>query len=154
MVATHRLSLVIGSRMPRVARLAIDLLAAVVRRHPEHFVAHMLARTSPADREVLADPCYRKLMLDSTVEALRQGGLCVGHELALLARPWDFRLEGIGTPVAIWQGLADNIVPPAMARYLATMLTHSAVRYLPNEGHLSLIVRHAERVFADLMHAS
>lgn len=151
MVATHRLSLAIGSRMPRVASLAIDLVAAVVRRRPQYFVAHMLARTSPADRDILADPCYRRMMLDSTVEALRQGGLCVAHELSLLARPWDFRLEDIRTPVAIWQGLADNIVPPAMARYLASALTHSAARCLPNEGHLSLIVRHAERVFADLL---
>lgn len=150
MVATHRLALAAGSHMPRLARLAIDLAARVVSRHPERFLAHMLSRTCPADREVLADACYRKLMLDSTVEALRQGGPCVAHELTLLARPWDIRLEEIRTPVAIWQGLADNIVPSVMARYLAGALAHSELHCLPDEGHLSLIVRHADRVFADL----
>lgn len=150
MVATHRLALTAGARWPRLARLAIALAARVVRRYPERFLAHMLARTSPADREVLADVCYRKLMLDSTIEALRQGGFCVAHELTLLARPWDIPLEAIHIPVAIWQGLADNIVPPAMARYLSGALANSELHCLPNEGHLSLIVRHGDRVFAEL----
>lgn len=150
MVATHRLALAAGVRLPHLARLAIALAAGVVRRYPERFLAHMLARTSPADREVLDDVCYRKLMLDSTIEALRQGGRCVAHELTLLARPWDIRLEEISTPVTIWQGLADNIVPAAMARYLAGELANSELHCLPGEGHLSVIVRHAHRVFAEL----
>jgi pimeloyl-ACP methyl ester carboxylesterase len=151
MVATHRLSLAAGAHLPRLARLAIALAAQVVRRYPERFLAHMVARTSPPDREVLADPNYCKLMLDSTIEALRQGGFSIAHELTLLARPWDIRLEEIRTPVTIWQGLADNIVPAAMARYLADELAHSELHCLPNEGHLSVIVHHADRVFADLM---
>jgi len=87
---------------------------------------------------------------NSATRPLRQGGLSVAHELTLLARPWDIRLDEVRTPVTIWQGLADNIVPPAMARYLAGALAHSELHCLPDEGHLSLIVRHADRVFADL----
>lgn len=150
MIATHRLALAAGSRMPRLARLALALVARVVRRHPKRFLAHMLARTCSADRDVLADGSYRTLMLESTVEALRQGGLSVAHELTLLARPWDIRLDEVCTPVTIWQGLADNIVPAAMARYLAGALAHTELHCLPDEGHLSLIVRHADLVFADL----
>lgn len=150
MVAGNRLALAAGSRMPWLARLAIDLAARVVRRHPERYLVHMLARASRADRAVLADTGYRTLLLDSTSEALRQGGRCVAYELTLLARPWDLRLEEVCTPVTIWQGLADNIVPPAMARHLANALPHAALHGLPGEGHLSLIVDHIERVLADL----
>ena len=154
MVATHRLALAAGLHMPRLARLAIDLAARVVRRHPERFLAHMLTITCPPDREVLADSGYRKLMLESTVAALRQGGRRVAHELTLLARPWDIRLDEVRAPVTIWQGGADNIVPAAMARYLAGALARSELHCLPEEGHLSLIVRHADRVFADLTQAT
>jgi pimeloyl-ACP methyl ester carboxylesterase len=150
MVATHRLSLAAGARLPRLSRIALAAVAQVVRRYPERFLAHMIARTSAPDREVLDDVCYRRLMLDSTVEALRQGGRRVAHELTLLARPWDLRLEEIRTPVTIWQGLADNIVPPAMARHLAGELANSELHCLPGEGHLSVIVHHADRVFAEL----
>lgn len=50
----------------------------------------------------------------------------------------------------IWQGLADNIVPPAMARHLAAGLPLSELQCVPGEGHLSLIVRHLDTILADL----
>ncbi len=150
MVTLNRLALAAGSRMPPLARLAVDLVARLVRRHPQRYLAHMLASAPPADRAVLADPSYRALFAESTAEALRQGGRGAAWELTLLARPWDFRLEEVRVPVRIWQGLADNIVPPAMAYHLAAALSYSEVRSLPDEGHLSLIVRHLDAVLADL----
>lgn len=71
-------------------------------------------------------------------------------ELTLLARPWDFSLKEVSVPVRIWQGLSDNIVPPAIAQRLAAALPHSESRYLPDEGHLSLVVRHLGAVLAEL----
>lgn len=150
MPAIQRVALTTGLRRPFLARIAVDLAARMIRRHPELLLAQMLARTGSADSALLADPHYRALMLSSTVEALQQGGRGVAHELCLLARPWDIELERILTPVAIWQGLADTIVPVVMARDLASVLANSELHCLPQEGHLSWIVRHGERVFADL----
>jgi hypothetical protein len=42
-------------------------------------------------------------------------------------------------------------VPPAMSRHLAGELAHSELHCLGDEGHLSLLVRHSARVFADLI---
>ncbi|MFQ5852166.1 MAG: alpha/beta fold hydrolase [Candidatus Binatia bacterium] len=150
MVTLNRVALAVGSRMPLLAGLAIDLAARLIRRHPEPSLAYMLASAPPADRMVLADPGYRELFAESMAEALRQGGRGAAWELSLLARPWDFRLEEVRAPVRIWQGLADNIVPPAIARHLAAVLPHSEPHYLPDEGHISLIVRHVDAVLADL----
>lgn len=150
MVRLNRLALVLGARMPPLARLAIGLAARLVRRHPERYLAHMMAGAPPADRVVLADTVYRALFAESTAEALRRGGRGAAWELTLLARLWDFRLQEVPIPVRIWQGLADNIVPAAMARHLAAALPHSDSHYLPDEGHLSLIVHHLDAVLADL----
>lgn len=110
----------------------------------------MRAAAPPADRTVLADAGYRTLFAESTAEALRQGGRGAAWELTLLARPWDFRLEEVRAPVRIWHGLADNIVPPAMARHLAAGLPLGELHCLPGEGHLSLIVRHLDAILASL----
>ncbi len=150
MVTLNRLALAVGSRLPSLARLVIDLAARLVRRHPERYLAYMLASAPPADRTVLADAGYRALFADSTAAALRQGGRGAAWEFTLLARPWDFRLEEVPAPVRIWHGLADNIVPPAMARRLAAALPHSEPHYLPDEGHFSLVVRHLDAVLTDL----
>lgn len=150
MVALNRLALVVGARMPPLARLAVRFVARRIRRYPERYLAHMMVGAPAVDRRVLADAVYRALFAASTAEALRQGGRGPAWELMLLARPWDFRLQEVPIPVRIWQGLADNIVPAAMARHLAAALPHSESHYLPDDGHLSLIVRRIDAVLADL----
>lgn len=151
MPAIQRFAFSAALHAPPLAWIALSLAARVIRRHPQLLLWQMLARTGSADRALLADPHYRALMLSSTVESLQQGGRGVAHELGLLARRWDVELEGILTPVAIWQGLADTVVPIAMARHLARVLVNSELHCLADEGHLSWIVRHGERVFADLV---
>lgn len=150
MIALNRLALGLVAHSPFLAQLAIELAAPRIRRHPEHHVAHMMDTVPPADREVLAKPVCRALVIESLVEALRQGGRGAALELMLLARPWDFRLQQVAVLVRIWQGLADNIVPAANARHLAEMLPSSECHYLPDEGHLSLGVRYFDAILADL----
>lgn len=148
MTTRNRLALELAARSPSLARLLVRLLAWWIRRRPERQLAHMLATAPPADRRVLADPRYRARVVESTAEALRQGGRGVAWELTLLARPWGFRLQEVSVPVRIWHGLADNIVPAAAAQHLAAELPSSECRYLPDEGHL--IVRHLDAVLAEL----
>jgi len=149
MVTLNRVALAAGARVAPLARVAIGLAARVVRRYPERYLARMLACAPSADRNVLADSTYRTLFAESMAEALRQGGRGAAWELPLLARPWGFALEEVRTPVRVWQGLSDNIVPPAMARYLAAGLPLGELHCLPDEGHLSLIVRHLDAVLGD-----
>jgi pimeloyl-ACP methyl ester carboxylesterase len=150
MIATNRLMLRLAMRFPAVARLAVRGIVSLIRRDSEFYFTRMIAGIPAADRKVLADPGYRQLLIESTAEALRQGGRGAAWELTLLARPWDFRLEEIPVPVRIWQGLADNIVPAPMARRLAAALPDRACHYLQEEGHFSLVYHHHSAILADL----
>lgn len=153
MVARNRLALAMGAHAAPLARLGIALAARVIRRNPARYLAYLRADAPPADRAVLADPGYRALFAASLAESLRQDARGAAHELTLLARPWGFRLAGIRTPVRVWHGLADNIVPPSMARHLAAGLAASALHCLPGEGHLSLLAHSLDAALVDL-HAS
>ena len=53
--------------------------------------------------------------------------------------------------VYLWYGERDRNVSPAMGRYLAATLPNSEARSYPSEGHLSLIVNHAEVILSVLM---
>ncbi len=150
MVALNRLALGLAGRTPRLARVAVALAARWVRRDPRRYLAYMTGGAPPSDRAVLADPSYRAVFAASTAEALRQGGRGAAWELTLLARPWGFDVRAVAAPVCLWHGLADRIVPPAMTRRLAAALPHGKARYLPHEGHLSLIVRHLDAALAEL----
>jgi pimeloyl-ACP methyl ester carboxylesterase len=150
MVMADRLLLGLAVRCPAVARRVVGALTRWIRRHPEFYLRGMLAGIPAADQEVLTDPAYRALLLDSTVQALRQAGRGPAWELTLIARPWDFRLEEIRVPVHIWQGLADNIILPVMARHMAAVLPGSESHYLSGEGHFSLIYKYHYEILASL----
>jgi pimeloyl-ACP methyl ester carboxylesterase len=69
-----------------------------------------------------------------------------------LTRDWGLSLDALGhaTPVAIWQGDQDRMVPSAHGAWLAANIPLARARLRPGEGHLSLINRLGE-ILDDLM---
>jgi pimeloyl-ACP methyl ester carboxylesterase len=51
---------------------------------------------------------------------------------------WGFELSAITTPVAVWQGGEDRMVPMAHGAWLAKHIAGAEQHLLPPEGHLSL----------------
>lgn len=63
---------------------------------------------------------------------------------------WGFDLAGIGTPLSIWQGAEDRMVPYAHGQWLAARLPAAAVHLDPAHGHLSLLLDAFDDVLAEL----
>jgi pimeloyl-ACP methyl ester carboxylesterase len=61
-------------------------------------------------------------------------------------RDWGFRLDDLETPVTIWQGAQDLMVPFAHGEWLAANVASARARLLPDEGHISLVGRFDEIV--------
>ncbi len=65
--------------------------------------------------------------------------------------PWGFDLQTIETPVAIWQGGEDRMVPMAHGEWLVRHVAHARAHLHPGEGHLSLVVSALDRILEDLV---
>jgi pimeloyl-ACP methyl ester carboxylesterase len=61
--------------------------------------------------------------------------------------PWGFDIGTIRTPVAIWQGGEDRMVPMQHGEWLAAHIPGAEQHMLPAEGHLSL----ANNKFGDVL---
>ena len=66
-------------------------------------------------------------------------------------RDWGFDLAQIKTPVAVWQGEQDRMVPFTHGQWLADHIPNARVRLYRDEGHLSLAVKALDRIIDDLI---
>jgi pimeloyl-ACP methyl ester carboxylesterase len=111
----------------------------------------MSKRLPAPDRTLMQRPELLESFATGALEALRQGARAAGHESALYARPWGFRLEDISREVLLYQGELDVNVPPAMGRYQAHALPNCRAHFYPGEGHVSLAVNRAEEILGALV---
>jgi len=131
----------LAARWPALARALMGLMRRNVLGHPERTIEAIARAMSPADAEIVRRPEVRPLLIADITEAFRQGADGAAHDMVLLGRPWGFSLREIKQEVYLWQGEADTLVSPAMARYQAAQLPHCHATMLPGEGHLLIIDR-------------
>ncbi len=134
----------VGQYAPWMVRLALWHWGRPQRRDPEGFFEASVATMVDADRDILADPRLRSLMIENSAEVYRHGGRGMYDEGLVLARPWGFRPEDIHVPVLLWHGEADTTVPPGMGHHLARTIPECRATFYPNEGHHMLYARWQE----------
>jgi pimeloyl-ACP methyl ester carboxylesterase len=124
---------------PWAARiLAGPCLRAIWGRGEQVMPRALEARLPRADQLVLARPELRQSLIASSREAFRCGVRGPAWDGFLYSQPWGFRLEEIRTPVFLWHGEVDVIIPPAMGRLLAAKIPNCRATFCPDDGHLSL----------------
>jgi pimeloyl-ACP methyl ester carboxylesterase len=124
-----------------VLRLLYAVQVRSIQKRPEALIETLASQMPEADRAALANPAFRRTLLESVTEAYRQGGRGHAWEDHMFVGPWGFRARDIPAEVHLWQGEADTLVPPTMGRYYAAAIPNCVPTFLPGEGHLSVYVK-------------
>jgi pimeloyl-ACP methyl ester carboxylesterase len=133
----RRLILAVGSRYPQVARRRLRTELVRFRADPDRFLRRLIATWSVSDRQLFR----RKEVYDLFMKDLHQvftegqGPESLAQELTLY-RNYGFSLKDLPAyrRITLWQGLDDNIVPPAMAWQLIQTLPNREAHFVPG-GH-------------------
>ncbi len=112
--------------------------AASIRAvQPADLVAALGGLVSDVDKAALSGG-YAAFMAASFARAVSTGIAGWRDDDIAFVTPWGFDLPSIQTPVAVWQGGADRMVPMAHGAWLAAHIPGAEAHLLPDEGHLSL----------------
>lgn len=134
-----------------VPRMAMSMVARIVRDNPEKALSQMFKELPPLDRAAMDDPKVQQQYINTIREAFRAGPDGVTLDKILTMKPWGFKLEDISIQVHLWHGEADTVVPPAMGRYLADTIPNCQAKFIPGEGHFSLLPNHAQEILEALV---
>jgi pimeloyl-ACP methyl ester carboxylesterase len=138
---------------PRLLRKLFQLARPIVSWPTSLRMARKFMRMLPEpDAEALKDSAAFDICFESQRRAWRGSGADgVMADAEIYGRPWGFRLEGVAVPVRLWHGKKDRAFSFRVAEETAKRLPNCVARYIDNEGHFSLPIRHMREILQDLM---
>lgn len=117
---------------------------------PEAVADALGGLVSDVDKSVLTGD-YAEFMAMSLRRAVSNGIEGWRDDDFAFVKPWGFDLASIRTPVAVWQGGEDRMVPMAHGAWLAGHVPGAQSNLLPPEGHLSLAINRLGDVLDGLL---
>ncbi len=92
-----------------------------------------------SDREFLARPEMREMFLDDLVVAGKESFRAVAYDAVLFSRWWGFDIASIETPVFLWHGDTDLVIPLVHGERMAALIPNSQLAVVPGQGHLAML---------------
>ena len=141
MSRTNRFFTKLAWHLPWLSTLNIRLLASVIRRNPARYISTMKYKVHDVDKVVLARPEIQNMLINDFTEALRGGAGGMASDMsANHGRRWGFPLNEIKVKVLFWFCELDLSVPPAMGRYLSNTVPNCEATFIPDAGHLWILL--------------
>ena len=138
---------------PRLLRTGFRLVRPIISWRASLRMARSLLRTlPPPDAEALQDSASFEICFESQRRAWRGSGVeGVMADAEIYGLPWGFQLEDVSVPVRLWHGKQDRAFSAQVAEETANRLPNCAARFVDNEGHFSLPIRHMREILTDLI---
>lgn len=141
MTLVPRIALATARLCAPALRLALNALTGLARRNPDVILDAFARGLADADGRILSRWQVRAMLAHDLLESLRQGPGALWEDLRLETRDWGIDLTGIASPVLLWHGTEDRVIPPSATRAIARAVRHAESRYFEREGHFLVYSR-------------
>jgi pimeloyl-ACP methyl ester carboxylesterase len=105
-----------------------------------------------SDREFLARPEMRQMFIDDLLASGQVSFRAVAYDAVLFSRWWGFDIAGITTPVYLWHGDADLVIPLVHGERMAALIPNSRLSVVSGQGHLAMLDAAEEAIDLILTH--
>jgi pimeloyl-ACP methyl ester carboxylesterase len=103
------------------------------------------------DAASLRDDAAFEAIFESQRRAWRGSVKGVLLDARIYAEPWGFAIEDVQVPVRLWHGTEDRAFAVQLAKEIADRLPNCKARFIKDEGHYSLPIRHIREILEDLI---
>ncbi len=136
---TDRQMLELSTTRPAVARALLGASGFGARVSPRIAMRSFEKQLSPSDREVVPTLGPPREAMALFTQAFLHGAHGVVADYAAIAGPWGFDVGSITTPMAVFHGDADTMVPLRHGEELAARVPGATLTVWPGAGHLGTI---------------
>src|SRR5262245_15154778 len=105
----------------------------------------------PCDAASLRDDEAFEAIFESQRRAWRGSAEGVMIDAQIYAQPWGFAIEDVQVPVRLWHGIEDRAFAVGLAEEIANRFPTCKARFIKDEGHYSLPIRHMREILEDLV---
>src|SRR5215468_1419370 len=105
----------------------------------------------PCDAASLRDDAAFEAIFERQRRAWRGSAEGVMIDAQIFAQPCGLVVEDVPVPVRLWHGIEDRAFAVRLAQEIANRFPDCKARYIQNEGHYSLPIRHMREILEDLI---
>jgi hypothetical protein len=105
----------------------------------------------PCDAASLHNDAAFEAIFESQRRAWRGSVEGVLGDARIYAEPWGFAIEDVRVPVRLWHGIEDRAFAVRLAEEIASRFPNCKARFIQDEGHYSLPIRHMREILEDLI---
>ena len=142
---TDRQMLELSMTHPALARFLLGASGRGARISPKFAMKSFEQQLNASDREVVLGLGPPREVMALFTQAFLHGAHGVVADYAAIAQSWGFDVESIETPMAIFHGDADTMVPLRHGEELAKRVRDAELTVWPGAGHLGTIT-HVEDI--------
>jgi pimeloyl-ACP methyl ester carboxylesterase len=136
----------LARRAPWALRGLYAALVALARRAPRRAEQLLLGGMSQADRRLLGRP---ELAGRLGADLAGAGSRGIAGDERLMPLPWGFELAHVDSPVHLWLGEHDELVPPHLWLQQPSRFPRCDTTVVPGAGHF-LIAEHMAQIIRTL----
>lgn len=146
----NRFGLKIAAHVPWLVTPIMVPVSYMLRHHADKMVAYLSRSSKELDCRELKRPEIENILCGTFKESMHSGAAGAVRDAILYANPWGFDLQDIRTPVWLWHGEKDDIIPISMARYVAERIPDCRPTFYAAEGHFSVLIKHMDEILSML----
>lgn len=150
----YRWMLAFYRNQPQLLRRSFHLARLFLSLRPPARLRPLLLKMlllRPCDAASLRDDAAFEAIFESQRRAWRGSAEGVMADAQIYAQPWGFAIEAVRVPVRLWHGKEDRAFAVRLAQDVAKRLPNCRARFIENEGHYSLPIRHMREILQDLI---